>query len=170
MVSKLLLAVGENIRAVHADNDSAVSVQSVESVQNNDTLNRLIAQYREIKEGLGLHKSPEQYGSFPFDAYSHTPAMAGVQQPGMTGQVKEDILSRWFELGIEVKDGAIHIDPLMLREQDFVDGQLSFTYCGTKFVYHLADKSEGLDIPADQAAHIFARDGQVKQIEVKIKR
>jgi len=158
MVSKLLLAVGENIRAVSQD-----------WLTPNPTRDRLIAQYREIKEGLGLHKSPEQYGSFPFDAYSHTPAMAGVQQPGMTGQVKEDILSRWFELGIEVKGGAIHIDPQMLREQDFQDGQLSFTYCGTKFVYHLADKSEGLDIPAAEAAHIFARDGQVKQIDVKIK-
>ena len=158
MVSKLLLAVGENIRAVNQD-----------WLTPNTTRDRLIAQYWEIKEGLGLHKTPELYGSFPFDAYSHTPAMAGVQQPGMTGQVKEDILSRWFELGIEVKDGAIHIDPLMLREQDFVEGQLSFTYCGTKFVYHLADKNEGLDVPAGKAAHIFARDGQVKQIDVKIK-
>lgn len=148
MVSKLLLAVGENI-AMYPDK-------------------RLMAHYRAIKEGLGLHKSPEQYGSFPFDAYSHTPAMAGVQQPGMTGQVKEDILSRWFELGIEVHDGAIHINPLMLRESDFRDGQLSFTYCGTRFVYHLSDQSEGLDIPADTAAHIFARDGQVKQINVNI--
>jgi len=148
MVSKLLLAVGENIRA--------------------ERVERLIDHYRAIKEGLGLHKSPEQYGSFPFDAYSHTPAMAGVQQPGMTGQVKEDILSRWFELGIEVQDGAIRINPLMLREQDFTDGKLSFTYCGTRFTYHLSESDENTYIPQSTAKHIFARDGQVKNIDVYI--
>ena len=81
---------------------------------------------------------------------------------------KEDILSCWFELGIEVHDGAICINPLMLRESDFHDGQLAFTYCGTRFVYHLADANKGLDIPADTAAHIFARDGQVKQLDIYI--
>ncbi len=157
MVSKLLLAVGENIRSV-----------SQSWLTPNPVRDRLIAHYRAIKEGLGLHKSPEQYGSFPFDAYSHTPAMSGVQQPGMTGQVKEDILSRWFELGIEVHDGAIRINPLMLRKSDFCDGQLAFTYCGTRFVYHLADENKCLDIPADTAAHIFARDNQVKQLDINI--
>ena len=159
MVSKLLLAVGENIRSV---SQSWLTADA-------PVRERLITHYRAIKEGLGLHKSPEQYGSFPFDAYSHTPAMAGVQQPGMTGQVKEDILSRWNELGIEVHDGAIRISPLMLRQADFADGQLSFFYCGTRFVYHLAEQSKSLDIPAETAEHIFARDGQVKQIDVYIK-
>ena len=54
-------------------------------------------------------------------------------------------------------------------QADFVDGQLSFFYCGTRFVYHLAEQSKGLDIPAETAEHIFARDGQVKQIDVYIK-
>ena len=36
----------------------------------------------------------------PTDPYSHTPGFAGVQQPGMTGQVKEEILTRWGELGL----------------------------------------------------------------------
>ena len=159
MVSKLLLAVGENIRSVSQD-----------WLTPNPARDRLISQYRAIKEGLGLHKSPEQYGSFPFDAYSHTPAMAGVQQPGMTGQVKEDILSRWFELGIEVHGGAIRINPLMLRESDFRDGKLSFTYCGTRFTYHLSDSEENTQIPQSTAKHIFARDGQIKNIDVYIRR
>ena len=162
MVSKLLLAVGENIKA---ESEKAVSLNG-----KSQTLDRLIGHYRAIKEGLGLHKSPEQYGSFPFDAYSHTPAMAGVQQPGMTGQVKEDILSRWFELGIEVHGGAIRINPLMLRESDFRDGKLSFTYCGTRFTYHLSDSEENTNIPQSTAKHIFARDGQIKNIDVYIRR
>ena len=161
MVSKLLLAVGENIRAI--------SQNWLMNGAPDPSRERLIEHYWAIKEGLGLHKSPEQYGSFPFDAYSHTPAMSGVQQPGMTGQVKEDILSRWFELGIEVHDGAIHINPLMLREQDFLDGKLSFTYCGTRFVYHMSESDENTLIPQSIAKHIFARDGQVKQIDVYIK-
>ncbi len=162
MVSKLLLAVGENIAKIYGE-----SGNSGES--GTSSLTRLIAHYRAIKEGLGLHKSPEQYGSFPFDAYSHTPAMAGVQQPGLTGQVKEDILSRWFELGLEVKDGAIRINPIMLRKQDFAGGKLSFTYCGTRFVYHLSVSDENTLIPQSTAKHIFARDGQVKQLDVYIK-
>ena len=93
MVSKLLLAVGENIR--HAQN-----ANSQEPTANSQVMTRLIQHYRAIKEGIGAHKSPDVYGSFTFDAYSHTPAMAGVQQTGMTGQVKEYILSRWFELCI----------------------------------------------------------------------
>ena len=159
MVSKLLLAVGENIKAIS-------SQQPAVSQDMQKTQKRLIEHYRAIKEGIGLHKSPEQYGSFPFDAYSHTPAMSGVQQPGMTGQVKEDILSRWFELGIEVKDGAIHIDPLMLRKSDFKDGKLSFSYCGTKFTYHISDSDENIHIPQSSAKHIFARDGQVNNVNV----
>ena len=44
----------------------------------------------EINAGIGAHKSPELYGAFPTDPYSHTPGGKGAQQPGMTGQVKEE--------------------------------------------------------------------------------
>ena len=54
-----------------------------------------------------MHKSPELYGAFPTDPYSHTPAGKGAQQPGMTGQVKEDILSEVLEIGVFVKEGLI---------------------------------------------------------------
>ena len=47
--------------------------------------------YFEILAGIGAHKSPELYGAFPTDPYSHTPGGKGAQQPGMTGQVKEDL-------------------------------------------------------------------------------
>ena len=56
--------------------------------------------YFEINEGIGVNKSPGLYGAFPTDPYSHTPRGRGVQQPGMTGQVKEDIVSRFYELGL----------------------------------------------------------------------
>ena len=179
MVSKLLLAVGENIRyAVIAGADA-------------DVVARLRQHYFAIREGIGAHKSPAEYGSFPFDAYSHTPMLygasagqvrGGVQQPGMTGQVKEDILSRFMELGLMVQDGAIHIDTTLLRKEEFADGILRFTYCQTPFEYRLSDSHSveirwangevshsTAQIAPEVARHIFARDRQVAQIIIKCK-
>jgi len=156
MVSKLKLAVAENI------------AQSPITNQQSPITNQLIAAYREIDEGIGSHKQPQEYGSFPFDAYSHTPSMAGVQQPGMTGQVKEDILSRFIELGIRVHDGKISIDPCMLTKDMFRNGELSFTYCGTKFVYTLSEENNNLQLDAATSRHIFARDGQVPVVHISI--
>lgn len=155
MVSKLLVAVGEIIEKNIA-------------IASEQTTGELYAHYVLIRQGIGSHKSPEQYGSFPFDAYSHTPSMAGVQQPGLTGQVKEDIISRWFELGISVRDGQIHVNPRMLTTSDFVNGTLSFTYCGAQFIYSLqgdwkegdATISRGNDsaLSKEDSARIFARE------------
>lgn len=171
MVSKLLVAIGENIQtALDTGADAA-------------TIDRLKAHYAAVQEGIGAHKSPAEYGSFPFDAYSHTPTMLGCQQPGMTGQVKEDIISRFFELGLHVVNGEIHIQTTMFRPEEFLNGELRFTYCQTPFVYRLAD-TEGIDIELSDgtithcvlcithslARHIFARDNQIKQVIVNIKK
>ena len=97
--------------------------------------------------------------------------MAGVQQPGMTGQVKEDIISRWFELGVSVRDGQITFAPTMLRDEDFKDGELRFTYCGTEIVYSRKSKVESrktFTLSKEQSAHLFARDGKIKQLIVEI--
>jgi hypothetical protein len=155
MVSKLLLAVGENISI---------------STDKNAT-ERLKKHYAAIREGIGSHKNPTEYGAFPFDPYSHTPSMAGVQQPGMTGQVKEDIISRWFELGVSVHDGQITFCPTMLTDADFRDGELRFTYCGTEVVYRRKSKGEGqkpLTLSKEQSEHIFARDGKIKQLIIEV--
>ena len=152
MVSKLLLAVGETIER--------------------DGNARLMKQYAEIREGIGAHKNPVEYGAFPFDPYSHTPSMAGAQQPGMTGQVKEDIISRWFELGVSVHDGQVSFRPTMLSEADFVQGELRFSYCGTEIIYkgeRLKAKGEkGLTLSREDSAHLFARDGVIKQIIIEL--
>ena len=151
MVSKLLLAVGETIER--------------------DGNARLTKQYADIREGIGAHKNPVEYGAFPFDPYSHTPSMAGVQQPGMTGQVKEDIISRWFELGVSVHDGQVTFHPTMLSDKDFVDGELHFTYCGTEVIYKHAGirkEDEGMTLSKEQSAHLFARDGVIKQLIIEV--
>ena len=161
MVSKLLLAVGENIQREADENPSP----------QGKVLGRLVSHYFAIREGIGSHKNPAEYGAFPFDPYSHTPSMAGAQQPGMTGQVKEDIISRWFELGVSVRDGQVTFAPTMLRDEDFKDGELRFTYCGTEIIYSRKSKVESrktFTLTKEQSAHLFARDGKVKEITIEI--
>ena len=157
MVSKLLLAVGETIERV--------------SGERLEVMGRLRHHYNAIREGIGSHKNPREYGAFPFDPYSHTPTMAGAQQPGMTGQVKEDIISRWFELGVTVRDGQISFAPTMLTDADFVNGELRFTYCGTEIVYKhsaVSGQSSAFKLSKEQSAHVFARDGQIKQLIIEV--
>lgn len=161
MVSKLLLAVGENIQREAVKNPAS----------QGEIWGRLVSHYRAIREGIGSHKLPDEYGAFPFDPYSHTPTMAGVQQPGMTGQVKEDIISRWFELGVSVHNGQISFAPTMLSNADFNNGELRFTYCGTEIVYKKSPVTRNpspVTLTKDQSAHLFARDGELKQIIVEV--
>ncbi len=163
MVSKLLLAVAENYFAGKAKG----SPQGL--------LDRLVAHYYEIRAGIGLNKSPELYGAFPTDPYSHTPAHLGAQQPGMTGQVKEDILARYYELGLVVEAGEIHFRSYLLRSSEFfaqpapftcydVQGtarqitlpakSLAFTFCQTLMVYHLSD---------EPYVHVYHASGEVSR-------
>ena len=150
MVSKLQYAVNEVCHAAKNNNDSK------------EIVGNLIAHYYEINEGIGVHKSPELYGAFPTDPYSHTPFGKGAQQPGMTGQVKEDILSRIGELGVFVEDGQLYFDPSILRKDEFLsqgktfnyfdvmgssqkidlsENSLAFTYCQVPMVYKLTNKT-----------------------------
>ncbi|MEM9053661.1 MAG: hypothetical protein AAGC47_16520, partial [Bacteroidota bacterium] len=116
MVSKLLLAVQE------------CSLKAIQENQSEEVIGRLLEHYYEINEGIGVHKSPQLYGAFPTDPYSHTPAGRGAQQPGMTGQVKEDILCRFGELGVFVKDGQLYFDPCLLRKEELLSEAKIFQY------------------------------------------
>jgi hypothetical protein len=116
MVSKLLLATFE------------ITKDAVNQKEDKALVGRLFDHYFEINEGIGVNKSPELYGAFSTDAYSHTPGGKGAQQPGMTGQVKEDLLSRWGELGIEVQEGILTFDPFMLRRDEFLTKKQDYVY------------------------------------------
>ena len=150
MVSKLQLAVQE------------CCLKAIEENESPEVIGRLLEHYYEINEGIGVHKSPTLYGAFPTDAYSHTPAGKGAQQPGMTGQVKEDILSRFGELGVFIKDGVLQFNPCLLRKDEFLtksklfdyvnihfehktielkENSLAFTFCQIPVVYQLSDNS-----------------------------
>ncbi len=116
MVSKLMLAVQENF--FHA----------VEIQAPTETTQQLSKYYYEIRSGLGFNKSPDIYGAFPTDPYSHTPAGQGAKQPGLTGQVKEEILTRLRELGIFVNNGQIFFNPILLRPSELLVQPEIFTY------------------------------------------
>lgn len=123
MVAKLVLAVQDaSLRA--SDPEAAA------------TLARL---YEDVRDGLGFRKTPEVYGAFPTDPYSHSPRHRGAQQPGMTGQVKEQILARFGELGVRVTDGYIAFDPVLLHPDDRPPGRggVAFSYCGTPIRYRM---------------------------------
>ena len=145
MVSKLLLAVQESLN------------QAAEASCAADVIERLIRHYREIREGIGVHKPPALYGAIPTDPYSHTPGFAGVQQPGMTGQVKEDLISRVGELGVAVENGRLGFRRLLVSRGEFLQearrfhfydaggsdstldlgpGTMAFTTCQTPVVAH----------------------------------
>jgi hypothetical protein len=150
MVSKLLLA---NFEAV---------TKAIESGVEKKWIDRLAIHYHQINEGIGVNKSPELYGAFPTDPYSHTPKGKGAQQPGMTGQVKEDLLSRAGELGVKVKEGTLSFEPVLLRSQEFMEetqlfsfvdihqkkkkiqlaqNSLAFTVCQVPVVYQKSDEN-----------------------------
>ena len=150
MVSKLHLAVQEVIEKAHRDNEDATVIIA------------LALHYDEIGKGIGVHKTPEVYGAFPTDPYSHTPSHRGAQQPGMTGQVKEDVLTRKGELGVKVVEGKLSFQPTLLNQNQFLQqeevvrfidleekpfsitlekGSLAFTVCQVPIIYKISDKN-----------------------------
>lgn len=111
MVSKLLLAVQE----------TALRCQHEESAEG------LRAAYRDIRAGLGYQKSPAEYGAFPTDPYSHTPKGHGARQPGMTGMVKEEILTRQAEVGVRFEEGRLVFDPFLLDPAELLTKSRAYT-------------------------------------------
>lgn len=189
MVTKLLLAVQENLFAAESTGDPQAD--------------HLAALYHDIRAGLGFNKSPAIYGAFPNDPYSHTPGHSGAQQPGMTGQVKEEILTRLGELGVRIENGCINFVPTLLQAGEFLsapgkltfftgetetslplpNGSLGFTLCGTPVIYrlshgpasiqiHLANgttqENPGSQLDAATSARLFARDGGIHLLTVQL--
>jgi hypothetical protein len=130
MVSKLALAVAEQF------------VVESRTSKNVNLMNRLGAHYFEILKGIGCHKSACDYGAFPIDAYSHTPENAGVKQPGMTGQVKEDVISRLLEIGARVSKGRVAFDPSLFDKKEFAAHETAFSYVS------LDEKETAINLPA----------------------
>lgn len=165
MVSKLHVAVSE------------VCEKAINNQENQENLNLLIQHFHEIGEGIGIHKTPQVYGAFPTDPYSHTPFNKGAQQPGMTGQVKEDILTRIAELGVKTKAGKLQFQPTLLQKKEFltkakevefilVNGDkktlvieekcLAFTICQVPIIYKIDSANK---------INLFYKEGTQKAIQ-----
>ncbi len=163
MVAKLLLALAENYFA------------ALEKGTEPAALQRLGDFYYRVRAGIGFNKTPAEYGAFPTDPYSHTPRHSGARQPGMTGQVKEEVLTRFAELGIRLHDGCVSIKPALLRACEFAahpvsfryldlddnwrcldlpGSSLVFTWCQVPIVYRLGDASAtGLKVELVDGSH-----------------
>jgi hypothetical protein len=161
MVSKLLLVVQE------------VYFAALDGGAEAPVVRRLGELYYRVRAGLGFNKTPAEFGAFPTDPYSHTPGHGGASQPGMTGQVKEEVLTRFGELGVRVRGGRVRFQPALLRPQEFLRqprefryldgagvwqalqvpaGGLAFTWCQVPIVYRLAaDRAAGLTLTLNNA-------------------
>ena len=119
------------------------------------------------------------YGAFPTDAYSHTPGNAGAQQPGMTGQVKEDFITRMRELGIHIENGEVKFQFSLINPEEFLkqksvyeyfdlkgekkqiilnEGQLAFTFCQVPVVYTVSSEAKIAITKTDESRIIISGD------------
>jgi len=128
MVAKLLLAVQECV--FEAADQAAPQLDALRGF------------YRKVRDGLGYRKDAASYGAFPADPYSHTPGEGGAQQPGMTGQVKEEILTRWGELGLRVRQGRVHFSPVLLDAEEVPHGRaLTFTWARVPYTFRRGQRT-----------------------------
>tara|TARA_B100001115_G_scaffold184460_1_gene187037 strand:- start:357 stop:3650 length:3294 start_codon:yes stop_codon:yes gene_type:complete len=116
MVSKLLLSIQESF------------FRFSDEYKDSDLLHELGRLYYKVRSGLSWEKTAYEYGAFPFDAYSHTPYHGTPQQPGMTGQVKEDILVRFGEFGCFIEEGQLKFKNHLIRISEFNQSPCSFNY------------------------------------------
>ena len=142
--------------------------------------------YYDIRSGLSAAKTPQEYGAFPFDPYSHTPAHSGAQQPGMTGQVKEEILTRFGELGCLLVQGSVKFEPCLLKQNEFLTrkrvfeyydvfqqkklltiqkGQLAYTFCQVPVIYTLSDTKCKIILDNNDSSRIELEGNRLDEIQ-----
>ena len=173
MVAKLLLAVQEGYWDAVGHGDPETSIA------------RIAEAYRRIRAGLGYRKTPSAFGAIPTDCYSHTPAHAGAQQPGMTGQVKEEVLARFGELGFHVADGRLLLSPGLIAPDEVLRPGVGdrpepaeLTVCAVPMSVEIGpddavvvERTDGtgetrnaLVLDAAQSRDVFARTGTIARV------
>jgi len=139
MVSKLVLATAETL----LDEETGAA--------DADRAYQLRKHFQELKRGLGVHKPVGEHGAIPTDAYSHTPESAGAQQPGMTGQVKEDLLWRALELGLTVREGSIVFQNAFHTQHEALASAKTFAFTA------ISGAGQTLSVPAGAIAFSFCQ-------------
>jgi hypothetical protein len=135
MISKLLLAVQETALRTRGEPSTIA----------------LLEKYTDIRKGLSFNKTPDSYGAFPTDPYSHTPLGHGAKQPGMTGLVKEEILTRQVELGLFVQAGKLGFDPFLLATDEFLHDSSAFSWLD------VFGRSQSLELSPGSLAYTFCQ-------------
>jgi hypothetical protein len=160
MVSKLLLAVQETI------------IRTREEV----SITELIKIYNDIRAGQCFNKTPAEYGAFPTDPYSHTPANQGAKQPGMTGMVKEEILARLSELGVSFSEGRLGFDFLIFDRDEFLESSTisicydilgksnRFELLPGSMIYTICQVPVLLNASSSEMIHIHFADGVIQKV------
>jgi hypothetical protein len=115
----------------------------------------------------------------------------------MTGMVKEEVLTRFGELGVRVNEGGVNLEVALLRAREFVaspqtfrfldvdehwqeltvpESGLAFTWCQVPFVYRLDDSAEPAvtvtldDLRTELSAELFQRSGRIRQVALVVRR
>lgn len=184
MVSKLMVAAQE------------VTLEAMKQGADGEALRRFAGAYFSVQAGLGYRQSPGQYGAFPAEPYSHSSGQAGAQQPGLTGQVKEGILCRLGELGVDFIEGQLAFRPRLLRSAEFEGlnarpdqvaipaGVISFTFAGTAVTYHRNTSADTVIVrvrystgeekafdgilDCETSSEILSRSGKISSIDVQV--
>jgi hypothetical protein len=170
--SKFMLSMQE-VFSQHA-HESSAEVKELKEV------------YYRLRSGFGFGKGPKEWGAFPLEPHSHTPFGMPAQQPGMTGQVKEDILTRNAELGMFVANGTLTFDPALLRNNEFLSeassfrylstsntfediqlsaGSLAYTICRTPVVYHMSDATASITVFGKSGTELHRSDSLTLSLE-----
>lgn len=150
MVSKLLLAVQETVMRF----------------KHEPVVNALVENYYDIRAGLGFNKPPEVFGAFPTDPYSHTPKGRGAKQPGMSGTVKEEIITRQAELGLSINDGNLQFDMHLFDPQELLNEPSTFYYLDNKGQEKQIDLESGSLVYTFCQVPIILRASKNEAIEV----
>ena len=100
----------------------------------------------------------------------------------MTGQVKEEILTRHGELGVRIQEGRLQFQPVLLRRREFLTetteflyfdvagderratlsiGSLAFTLCQVLVVHQLTDGPFSIDVSIADGATTSVQQGQL---------
>ena len=184
MVSKLMVATQE------------VTLEAMKQGADAEKLRRFSGAYFSVQAGLGYRQSPGQYGAFPAEPYSHSSGQAGAQQPGLTGQVKEGILCRLGELGVDFIEGQLAFRPRLLRSAEFEGlgagpdhdaipaDTIKFTFAGAPVTYHRNANAEGVLVRVrystgeeksfdgildyETSSEILSRSGKISSIDVQV--
>jgi hypothetical protein len=69
----------------------------------------------------------------------------------MTGQVKEELLTRLGELGLRIKGGALRLETALLRDDEFLAAPAPFDY------FDIQNKPQSLLLPADTLGFTFCQ-------------